>query len=502
MSRWTQLSGATALACVFTASASFADVTGQQVWEDWKAYMQDVGYAVTGTESRSGDTLTVADVVMSMDVPDAEGTVAMSMPELTFTDQGDGTVSVGMPELSTMEIDVEGPDGEVVDITVAMTMTGMSTIVSGDPEDMTYAYTASGLAFELADFNVEGDAPDDLQVVISMDNLVGQSTMKVGDVREVAQSMTAQGINYELRVVDTAEDANVVMIGALDGLQFSGGGIVPVGVDPEDTVAFFDAGFAMDGTFRQNGSTFQMTVVEDGQPMNIETSSGPGELEVAFSGDGVEYLGGSTDLSVNLVGGDIPFPVAFQMEEIGYEFVMPLSASEEEQDFALGLTFGGLSVPEMLWNIFDPSAILPRDPATVSFALDGKTRLFKDLIDPAIEDSEEFPGELTALTLTDLVVEVAGAELTGSGDFTFDNSDLESFDGMPRPMGVADFRLLGGNGLLDKVIEMGFVGQEEAMGARMMMGLFATPGPAEDELNSRIEVNEQGHVLANGQRLK
>ena len=258
----------------------------------------------------------------------------------------------------------------------------------------------------------------------------------------------------------------------------------------------------MDGSFRQDGSAFQMTAVEDDQPINIEMTAGSSEVDVAFSGDGIEYVGDGSDIAINLAGGDIPFPVAFTLEEMGYEFAMPLAASEDEQDFALGLTFGGLSVPEMLWNIFDPSAILPRDPATVSFTLDGKTRIFTDLMDPSIEDSEEFPGELTALTLSDFVVEVAGAELTGEGDFTFDNSDLESFDGMPRPLGAAEFRLLGGNGLLDKLIQMGFVGEDDAMGARMMMGLFATPGPAEDELNSRIEVNEQGHVLANGQRIK
>ncbi len=73
---------------------------------------------------------------------------------------------------------------------------------------------------------------------------------------------------------------------------------------------------------------------------------------------------------------------------------------------------------------------------------------------------------------------------------------------MPRPLGEANFRLLGGNGLLDKLIQMGIVQEQDAMGARMMMGLFTTPGPAEDELNSTIEVNEDGHVLANGQRIK
>lgn len=40
------------------------------------------------------------------------------------------------------------------------------------------------------------------------------------------------------------------------------------------------------------------------------------------------------------------------------------------------------------------------------------------------------------------------------------------------------------------------------MGARMMMSMFAVPGSAPDTLRSTIEVNERGHVLANGQRIK
>lgn len=502
MSRWTHLTGATALACIFTATSSFADVTSQQVWDDWKSYMQDFGYTVEGNESRSGDTLTVSDLTMSINLPEEEGTVELTMPELSFTDQGDGTVSVGMPDQSTMAINAQSDEGESMNVVVAMNTTGMSTVVSGEPEDMTYSYTAASLALTLEEFDVEGEAPDDLQFTVTMDNLIGKSSMKLGDMRDVAQNFAADRMTYELRIVDSAEDANVVAVGEVDGLSFEGEGVIPVGIDMEDPTAFFNAGFDMQGIFRQASSQSQLTALEDGQPVNFETSTGPGEVEIAFSKDGIAYVGGGDDISVNMVGGEIPFPISFEMEEVGYEFVMPLAASEEEQDFALGLTLGGLAVPDMLWNIFDPSAILPRDPATLSFDLNGKTRIFTDLMDPSVQDSDDFPGELTALTLSDLVIEVGGAELTGTGDFTFDNSDLTSFDGMPKPEGAADFRLLGGNGLLDKLIQMGFVSDQDAMGARMMMGLFAVPGPAEDELNSRIEVNEAGHVLANGQRIK
>ena len=67
---------------------------------------------------------------------------------------------------------------------------------------------------------------------------------------------------------------------------------------------------------------------------------------------------------------------------------------------------------------------------------------------------------------------------------------------------MANLTLSGANALLDKLIAMGFVSEDDAMGARMMMGMLAVPGDAPDTLNSKIEINEQGHILANGQRIK
>jgi hypothetical protein len=146
---------------------------------------------------------------------------------------------------------------------------------------------------------------------------------------------------------------------------------------------------------------------------------------------------------------------------------------------------------------------LPRDPATIELDLTGEVKLTQDLMDEKAmaQMGDTPPGELHSAKVNTLTVRAAGAELTGDGAFTFDNTDLTSFDGLPRPQGVLNLMLVGGNGLLDKLVAMGFVPEDDAMGARMMMGLFAVPA-GDDVLTSTIEVNEQGHVLANGQRLK
>lgn len=107
------------------------------------------------------------------------------------------------------------------------------------------------------------------------------------------------------------------------------------------------------------------------------------------------------------------------------------------------------------------------------------------------------PGQLNAVNVNEIKFSVAGAELTGDGDFSFNN------DGpIPVPAGVINLMLTGGNGLMDTLVAMGLLPEEQAMGARMMMGLFARPGDGEDTLVSTIEVNEDGSVLANGQRIK
>mgnify|MGYP000026270485 CR=1 FL=1 len=196
--------------------------------------------------------------------------------------------------------------------------------------------------------------------------------------------------------------------------------------------------------------------------------------------------------AVNMMGPDLPVPVYVAAGGFGWGFQMPLMASQEQQPLGASLNIVDLTVADMLWGLFDPTGVLPRDPATLAFKLDGLATLFHDLTDPNIDEMEEAPGEVNAMSLTSMLIKVAGASIAGEGSFTFDNSDLETFDGMPRPLGAINLNGKGLNGLIDKLVQMGLLPDDQAMGARMMMGLFAVPGPGEDELNSTIEVNEQG----------
>jgi hypothetical protein len=111
------------------------------------------------------------------------------------------------------------------------------------------------------------------------------------------------------------------------------------------------------------------------------------------------------------------------------------------------------------------------------------------------------PGALESLDIPALQLTIGGAELTGNGSLTFDNTDLTTFQGMPAPTGVINLALSGGNGLLDKLIALGLVPEDQAMGARMMMGMFARPGTEPDTLTSTLEFKDKG-FFANGMQLQ
>lgn len=172
---------------------------------------------------------------------------------------------------------------------------------------------------------------------------------------------------------------------------------------------------------------------------------------------------------------------------------MPLQKSDAPADFALGVKLIDFKVSDSLWGMIDPGAALPHDPATLVLDTKGTATLTQDLTaaQGGMVEMQGPPGMLNSFDVPTLDLKIAGAELTGNGSFTFDNSDMESFAGMPAPTGKLDLKATGVNGLIDKLVSMGLIPQDQAMQGKMMMGMFAQPGDGEDTLVSTIEFKDK-----------
>lgn len=493
---------------VLLAGSASAELTANQVWTDWKEYFGAFGYSVDGQEVMSGNTLEIKDLSMGFPMPEDQGNASIVLESMTFIENGDGTVNVVFPEVMPISFDVISPDGENVKAHIDYLTRDLDMVASGDPSKITYDYTADALSLVLKQIEINGDVltPDVLKLEFNMSGLSGQSIMSPGDLRVIEQTMRTGAADYVVNFQDPDGSDSVVVNGSIGTLFFEGSTSIPASIDPENMAAAMADGFAVNGSFGYTDSSAEFAFTDGGDTVGGTSSAGSAEITVRMEKDLLQYKGSSKDASFNIMGGEIPLPIVMNMGETAFNLLMPVAKGETPSDFALALTLGDFTTAEELWALVDPGQLLPRDPATISFDLAGKAKMLFDLFDPeqmaAVEDGEAVPAELEALTLKDLRISIAGAELTGTGDFTFDNTDMESYDGMPKPTGFVELALQGGNGLMDKLVQLGLLPEEQAMGARMMMGLFARPGEGEDSLTSKIEITEENHILANGQRIQ
>ena len=78
---------------------------------------------------------------------------------------------------------------------------------------------------------------------------------------------------------------------------------------------------------------------------------------------------------------------------------------------------------------------------------------------------------------------------------------MTTFGGVPAPTGTLELALMGGNALLDKLVGMGILSEDDAMGARMGVAMLANSDPAADKLTTVLEFKDK-HFFANGQQLQ
>lgn len=513
MPRPTGFLASTALALVLTAPAAFADLTAAQAWGDWRDYMQGMGYNLTATENASGNQLKIDDIKVNMQVGDKGGSMTMTMGGLTFVENGDGTVDVVFPQTVPINIRLAPPsDNPPAVIDMSYTHAGMKMTMSGTPQDLTYNTNAESVTMSLDGISVDGQkfGAETAKFIMTIAGFESLSNMKIGNLRTYVQKMSASDVSYDMFIRPPEENQTIAMKGQVASLAFEGGGDIPNGIgqiaQSGDMQAMLDAGFSVDGDFSFGAGSSDVKMKDPQTDAQIQSSSSGGTFGVRMGKDGLGYEATQQDVSMSMQVAGFPFPIAMQMASAGFGLQMPITQSETAQDFGLAMNFTGFTMADALWGLFDPAGQLPRDPATIDVDVSGKAKMLVNLMDPkeaeAMAASGKQPGELEALSINKLIVQAVGAALTGSGSVTFDNSDKQTYAGMPKPVGGVDLKLVGGNALIDKLVAMGFVPEEQAMGARMMMGLFAVPGDTPDTLTSKIEFNDQGQILANGQRIK
>lgn len=491
------------LAVLLTTTGALAQVTAQQVWDDWKANMGIYGTegVTIGSETYAGGVLTVTDLGFSL--ADEGVTIAGNLAELVLTEQPDGTVAVTMSDSYPITVQGTEDDGTVTDMALSLRHTGMEMTVSGAPGNLTYALAVPRYELVVDEMIVDGTAVP-MDAVIGMTNLTGNYVTS-GDaaLRDIAYDLAIEAADVKISASEPGTQNSFTLNGTIAGISGQTAMTLPAGIETADPATIFASGFAMDGEQTIGATEMAFTFNEaDGNAQGSFAMDG-GSVAVAISQAALDYGFAFQGLTVDATATDMPFPISFAASELALSLGMPMSPTEAPADFYAYLNLAEVAVNDEIWGMLDPGAILPRDPATVTVDLSGTATLLIDLMAQESGGMAEMesPGLLHSLDINDVTVIFGGADAHATGAFTFDNDDMTTFPGMPRPTGKLDIALNGVNGLIEKLVQLGVVPAEQVMGVSMMLGMFAVP-VGDDQLTSTIEVTADGQLLANGQRLQ
>ena len=495
-----------AVICATFALPAFADLTAEDVWADLQIYTTSFGYEVSGQPSREGDSLVVLDMTVRAAQLPAQNGGAMTLERVVFQEMPDGSVSIALPEVMPLEVTSLMETGETATVKMDYIQSGMEIVVTGNPDDLLYTYSANSVSMQNSGIKIDGLSGDDLQPTMNLvfEGISGTTDMTQDSQRRYDQKLDVASIAYNLALADPAAGESVEVKGDVRDLAFAGNTALPIrSIDPSDMNAMLLAGFAVDGEFTFGANGFAISGTAPNEKFSAAIQSQKGSAGVAMNADKLTYDLSQSETNVEMMSAEFPLPISFGVSQTNFKVSLPVRQSDDPQTFALGFSLDGFSMSDVLWGIFDPTNQLPRDPARVALDLAGQARLLFDFLNPDLEAMQaEEPGsvpvELEKVDINRLHVNVAGADLSGNGKFTFETTPM----GVPQPVGAVDFTLVGGNALIDKLVAAGLVPEQQAMAARMMLGLLAVPGDAPDTLNSKIEINEMGHVSANGQRIQ
>jgi hypothetical protein len=501
------LFGTTVLsATVLLAQGASADVTVDDVMGAYRAQLESLGAQVFETAETDGTDTVVTGNALLFRLPLEIGTVRVEKPDYRMTPQSDGTVAMSFADTHEYRIEVDIPAYGSGSMVLEVTHEGYEAVASGSAGDVTITQSADAYAFEVS--ALEGtDEFFDLSMAGQGTDFDLATHIVVGDM--VTSTATSSTGPAELAYVVTDVDGGIVsetaQIGANEStveMALPAGGSDILNLSPA-----FAAGAYLKGTVVDAGGTRETITTLNGDVVSEESQS-TSETTSRFSinKDGFEMFGETGPAEFRAMMPDLmPFPIEGSFAGGTGAFAMPLMASEDEQDVAVRMDIRELTLSEDLWGLFDPANDLPRDPVSLNVDVAGTVVSGIDFLNFAALEAQMGQGvppiSAESVTINEISVEAIGASALATGSFTLDNTDVATFDGLPRPEGSAILNVTGANGLIDRLVSLGVIGQEEAGMARLGMGFIAR-ATGDDAFETRLDVNAEGHVIVNGQRMR
>lgn len=522
------------LALCVAAGPALAELTPQQVWEDLSAYYEKYGYQVAaGNTDDQGDRLVLSDVTFTYPI-DETTSIVLNAPKIIMSETGGGDVRTEIDGDITSNYQFpqdagDAPDG--MDFTISMP--GNEMISSGEQGDISHSITYPTLDMTLV---VKDEAEGiELPIELSATNLKGTYTNKVDGGMTTTYDMTGDSarIAMDFAMPESADNPSYGKVAFnldMQNISMTGTGLVPDGdfdiaLNPSDMLR---AGGKMAGTFGIGAMSgdfdFDITDMGRNQKASGKMTGESSSLDFSMDQEGLYYKTDAGKIAADVDTSELPFTISYAIESGGVELKLPVLQSDEAQPFRLAYNLTGMTMGDDIWNLFDGQQQLPRDPINLAVDMDGQMLVKHDYMDPAYQNAlagmnemnmgmEPTPEQMAALeaiqndpipfapvslTVNKVAFNAAGASADVNGQLSFNDGDMSQ-----PPVGELNGTFVGVNGLIDNLVAMGLVPQDQVMGAKMMMMMFAKPVDGQaDTLETKLEFKEGGSIFANGQQVQ
>ena len=419
----------------------------------------------------------------------AGGTLAGLVFEVAGVDGADGKVSVSFSDLSGRhETDIPT---ELLDRADDEDMPPREEL-----DRMFRPYSASAMA--LGELKIEGDFVDEengpLTGNVTLSDVTGSYALDGREDATLAGDVRFGGISGSANMMQGSGDIE------LGALTFN----VAADILREDLYDFIEEANTTDEPSIENiaalnllyratseGGAISADVNADGVNGALSFSSDGGFEEIRLQ-DGVVTIDSETNrLALSGIASHLgPEELSVDLEKAGFGFVIPVIPRPDgpADPFRFRFLLQDLLMSDSVWTMFDPGGDIPREALTIDVDLSALGRVTELLSGDPPPDAIIFE----RATLEKLLIRGGGAEITGEGSADVNMAQMP-FTGD----GSFTFTIKGIMTLSGALAQTGMVPPTALIGMRGALGAFAKP-VGEDHYVSRIDINPDGSITANG----
>ena len=482
---------AAALLCIAVTAAlpAGAQITPAELWQDWQQAAADRGHSLTAAAAPGADgSLALTAIELGRSVLGAPGVVSIGAARLE--PDGAGGVRVVIAAGQTIAIDLAPPGQEPGHIALPVSGEDMVLHASGAPGAVAYDLDGADILIDGAPLT-KGAAADPAtsdpalpadRIRLALPDLSGHVAAD-GTARFAAPSL-----DYDLAVTNPAT-------GRRD--QTSGRHAQPVLTvtpQPGDTAQTAATRIALTSAAAEQGwrsgdlaaGVSGVTLARDQGALAL--TLGPDRFELRSHDQGVRL----TTLSPSP---DEP-ALGLQAASLDLSLAGPAALAGGDPTLTLGAVAEGLTLPPEDWARIDPQGQMARAPGSLVLDVD----LLPEFAATPLAPDMAVEGQIRAVTLHRLSLDLAGITLDARGDVRFVPAPAPDTPGAVQPVGRIDTAATGVTGLLRALTGAGLLSQDQALGLSMAMMMFAQPGEG-DSLTSSVVAGADGSLTVNGRAM-